>query len=1394
MFERLDNGGMGVEVLGLLTAAGTVPSPRERALLAVLVVRRAQFVDIECIAEALWPDKVPPTWRKQIQITVSQLRLLLGTGAIRTGPGCYQLELVDDDIDVVRFEEGIAAARRFALLGHHRRAIVAFESAMQLWHGVPYSDLQRWPPALDEAHRLVEVRRSAEEELTQARLDAGQHRSVVVEAGRLVREDPLREIRWAMLATALARSGRQQHALDVLREARTRLQTDLGLDPSPLLKELEQQILRQDLPEAPIEPPADASPLCPYRGLEMFDQESSAEFFGRAAEVSRICDRLGANGMLALVGPSGCGKSSLLRAGVATALANRGVAVTICTPATTDLRQLVALLGRLESSALILDQAEELFQAAVAPDDLELLADAVTAFVARSGLVLLAARSDCLGQLTGLSMLDGRLPDALHFVRPMTADDLRSTIEEPARLAGLTLEPGLVALVVRDMDGKPTALPLLSHALAETWKHREGSVLTVAAYERIGGLAGAVARSAEQLYARLTPEQQLTCRALFERLVSFDSDGGVVRHRATLGPLQAESAYAAVLVSLVAARLVSVDDHTVTISHEALTTAWPRLHGWLSEDAAEAQIARALAIAAENWAAAGRPERDLFTGARLQTALEWRDRTRTALTVPESQFLDASAANDDNQMRQAIDQAREERRRNRRLRGLLTAVVALLVMSVVAGLAAVSSHLVSANHRRLAEAARDDAEFTTLVQRSIALRSSQRDVAALLAAEAYQRRPRDVQARSALLSSLVAARGLLSTRYLPLATWLVGAGSADRATVVLVDSTGHAGLYRAGDLQLLRTLDLGVEGQLDGLPRPLVAYSHAAHVAVVSYRTREPSGQLRSGARLAILDTATGRRRGKTVQLAVTPHQLVLAPHGDVVAVVGERGELATVGLSSGSARLQQPGSAVNAVAYSSDSKIISLSADGELRVGRHLVGRIAGPIDQGSIVVAGSTVVAAGDRTIAAFDLRTSRRLWSWPFDVKQPGQCRYSAASVIAGAVFCGNSFGIIQRRDLRSGLVTDSLDRQRGAVGTLTVSADGSELMATGGSTAAVSRWQIAGGGPASRILAKGHIAADAFDGGSDRTLTAVRRSGIVNWDDFDTFEIWDMRTDRRVGTPIHGHAYGWVAPGIVLGIAAGTGDIEYLNVKTRARYLGAEPLGPDADKATPGPSGQHVYVSYPDGRIDNLDPASGRVVGPQLKVAGFPLSVAATRQEDRLAVAWYSVDGMHLTLFATDTGRPTATRADGPEAVAFAPTGELYGGTETGAVLRYGTADLSQELTVPGARGWINSLQFSADGTTLAVTANDSTVTLIDLPTGQRLGDPIPTQAPFVIPGFLKPDGSELLITVRDGIAAWTLDPAQQYLAVCRIAGRQLTAAERQAYVPGGQPHDGCPANP
>ncbi len=752
-------------MLGPLEVDGTDQAlgPRDRVVVSALALRPGERVDAEVLAEALWGEHPPASSAKVVQGCVSRLRHALGAEAIETVDGGYRLRADHVFVDRQEFEDLVDRARQHLAYRLPQRAIPLLSEALALWRGQVFGTLEEWLPGRLEAVRLGQLRLAAEEDLLQARLDAGDHQGVAADATVLTGQQPFRERRWALLALAQYRSGRQADALASIRAARRALGQELGLTPGSELVLLESRILAQDPGLAAAHEARLADQACPWKGLAAYDDHDAATFFGRETDVAACLAKLGESPLLVVTGPSGSGKSSLVGAGLVPALRRIGWRVEVMTPGA-DGAQAMAAARQLAASdpLLVVDQFEETFTQRDEAFTRRWLAE-LARYAQESGPVVLVVRGDHVAALGADPALARLTERGLHLVAPLTDSALREVVERPAEVAGLLLEPGLVDLLVRDADGQPGALPLLSHALTETWLRREAGLLTVDGYRAAGGIRDAVAASAERLYQGLTGPEQIQVRWLMLRLVSLSESGEPFR---TPLPATVAAGVNAVrrrlLDLLVRGRLVTSHAAGYDLAHEALARAWPRLRAWLDEDRAGQQLRRHLSVAAAGWEALGRPDPELYRGARLAAVLDWLERGDEPLPEPERVFVDASRALADKQVRQLAGEARRQRAQNRRLRGLVAVAVVLLVMATVAGGVAMDRGQQAAAGRDAANQAAREARHETLVARSLSLRTSNRALAAMLAVLTWREQP-DSLAESAMLSNLTAAPGFLGT-------------------------------------------------------------------------------------------------------------------------------------------------------------------------------------------------------------------------------------------------------------------------------------------------------------------------------------------------------------------------------------------------------------------------------------------------------------------------------------------------------------------------------------------------------------------------------------------------------------------------------------------------------
>jgi DNA-binding SARP family transcriptional activator len=269
---------------------------------------------------------------------------------------------------------------------------------------------------------------------------------------------------------------------------------------------------------------ATAPVVCPFLGLATFDAAHAEYFFGRERLVAELVARLVGSPLLAVVGPSGSGKSSAVRAGLQPALASgvlpgsEGWSQALMRPGGHPLAELERVLPEGgERAVLVVDQFEELFT--VCRDERERAAfvDSLVALDEdrdRRVQVVIAVRADFYGRCATHDRLARLVGSNQVLVGPMRRDELRRAIVEPARRVGLRVEPSLTEALIVDVLDEPGGLPLLSAALLEQWRERDGHVMRRAAYDRTGGVRGAVGRLAEATYARLSELERIAARRI----------------------------------------------------------------------------------------------------------------------------------------------------------------------------------------------------------------------------------------------------------------------------------------------------------------------------------------------------------------------------------------------------------------------------------------------------------------------------------------------------------------------------------------------------------------------------------------------------------------------------------------------------------------------------------------------------------------------------------------------------------------------------------------------------------------------------------------------------------------------------------------------------------------
>jgi len=484
----------------------------------------------------------------------------------------------------------------------------------------------------------------------------------------------------------------------------------LGLEEEPKvitrLLDLAANVRREDAP---------ALGLCPYKGLNYFDEADSDLFVGREALTANLVERvisLTSNPQeerfLAIVGASGSGKSSLVRAGLVPALrwnqASTDWQIHILTPTAYPLESLAASLtledpgftattllvedlardlyglhvfakrklGSENGSRILLvvDQFEELFALCRSEDErASFIGNLLTASSEPDGpvILLITLRADFYAHCASYPQLREALAQYQEYIGVMNNEELQRAVEEPAQRGRWEFEPGLVDVLLHDVGHEPGALPLLSHALFETWQRRRGRMMTLSGYASSGGVRGAIAETAETVFTdQFTHEQQAIARRIFLRLteLSDETTNADTRRRATfneliLRPEEATNTHI-VLKALADARLIITSENSAEVAHEALIREWPTLRSWLEDNREDLRLHRQLTEAAQEWLTMANESDMLYRGARLAQAREWASFHGEEMNALEREFLQASIESSERELAEREAQRQRE--------------------------------------------------------------------------------------------------------------------------------------------------------------------------------------------------------------------------------------------------------------------------------------------------------------------------------------------------------------------------------------------------------------------------------------------------------------------------------------------------------------------------------------------------------------------------------------------------------------------------------------------------------------------------------------------------------------------------------------------------------------
>lgn len=1264
---------------------------------------------------------------------------------------------------------------------------------------------------------------------------------------------------------------------------------DLGVEPSEKTLLLFEQLSRGQLPRAPLTPLTTMLPSTfvgaqevgpniekpPYKGLHYFDEADADLFFGRERLVARLISHLAEHHVLTVVGASGSGKSSLVRAGLIPALKAlkprivgnlptdgcREWEIHVLTPTSHPLEALAVALTRGAPSLLttttliddlgrdsrtlrifsqkssnaasrlllVIDQFEELFTLCRDDDERRLFVDnllkATAPELERPIDLVVALRADFYAHCARYPNLRDALAQRQEFIGPMSRDELRRAIEVPAQRSSWELEPGLVDLLLQEVGDEPGALPLLSHALLETWKHKRGRQLTLEGYASCGGVRGAIAHTAESIYQQLTPEQQVMAQNIFLCLTELGEGTPDTRRRIALSELLSGIGAASNLEPLVRkladARLITVTENTAEVAHEALIREWSRLREWLAQNREGLRIHRHLSVAAQAWRKLDHDEGELYRGARLAQALEWAKTREEDLNLLEREFLDASKqrVEREEEEREAQRQrevtgarklAEAERRRANILRRTITGATVLLVVTIGLAIFAFSQRTAAESARVEAVAQRDTAESERQQaedERRIAFTRElsvnavnnleidpERSILLALQAVAVSSvdgKPVLREAEEALHRAVQASRVQFTLRGHTAGLWDI-AFSPDGKRLATASIDGTAKVWDAATGRELLTLCC----------HSAIVYS----IAFSSDGTRLATGSWDKTAK--VWDAVTGQEilnlRGHTDFI----RGIAFSPDGTRLATASIDKTARVWDARTGQELLTLTGhiGGVSNIAYSPDGKRLATSSwsdeqEHTAKVWDAISGKLLLTLSGHTSTIYDIAFSPDGKRVATAGDDGTAK---IWDSAAGQLLLTLFPRGSVMSIAfspdrqmtrVVTGSSDGTAQMWDATTGELLVSLAGHSGLISAVSISPDG-KYLATSSQDATAKLWDISLAGSREWLTLGGHNLTPysvAYSDDGRRIATASADRTVKLWDAVTGQEFLTLsgHTDsvggvafspdgnRLVTVGADQTARVWdisTAPNALVGT-----NIELLSLSTQSFSY---------------PVGMHVAYSSDGRRIATAGAGATAVIWDT--ATGQPLLTLCCHASSYVRGVAYSPNGARLATAGFDRMAKVWDLATGKElfslsghtaglwAVAYSHNGQRIATASNDGTAKIWDAVNGKELfTLSGDSGSVFDVVFSPDDTRVATANGNGTVKVWVVSSASgRSAQPLtfynPHTAPVIGLAF-SPDGKRLASVARDGTRVYAL-PLEDIVAIARSRmTRTLTNDECQKFL-------------
>ena len=1169
----------------------------------------------------------------------------------------------------------------------------------------------------------------------------------------------------------------------------------------------------------------------PYKGLRAFLEADAADFFGREMVTKRLLRRLEedhpSSRFLAVVGPSGSGKSSVVRAGLVPALRRGSLPgserwyVIDLLPGPHPLRELEsallglavapppALLDELEGGTrgllravdrvlpdpdaellIVLDQLEEVFTLIEDDDERFHILESLRAATTEAGSrvrVIATLRADFFDQPLSFRGFGDLLAERTEAITPMSPEELERAIVAPAERTGLSVEPRLLAAMIADVVDRPGALPLLQFTLSELAERREDGVLTLVGYRRIGGVSGALARRAEQLFEAMNEGTRDTCRQLFLRLVTLGESSEATRRRvrrSELQPLTDARTLNGLLDGFGRHRLLSYDrdpatrEPTVEIAHEALLEAWDRLSGWIAEARDDIRTQRRLAAAVAEWESAERDPSYLLRGAQLDQVHEWAQTTTLALSQADRAYVDEGV----DVRRAASERERAlERRSMRRLRSLVALGVAAALVATTLTVVAVSQRGRAEDEARVARAR----ELAAAAVANLGVDPERSILLALAAVDATWEVDRTVvpQAEEALHQALQESRVVLTVPQ--------GGGialSADGSRFATTGEDGTATVWATDTGDRLLTLE-GTAGSVNG-----IAFSPDGSVLATAGKDRT----------VRLWDGASGRQvhvlRGHRKPVL----GVAFSPDGSLLATSSKDGTVRIWDVAAGTQHLVLRGPPGENF-YTFSGLTPAFSPDGsrltsggwfstpiwDLATGKISIVLARQPWETFAVAFSpdGTRVATAVHLDAQTWDAQTGEPLTTFS---GHTGDILGVAYSPDGTRIATGGDDGTAQVWNAATGESLLTLAGHTIGVDQVAFTPDGDRLL-TGGADGTARVWDISPTGGRDWLTVPGP--ADRQGGVSfspDGTSFAVpgQVTGVT---------IRDVETGAKIIT-LKGHdatitRMAFSPDGTRLAGAAGSGQgnrgvktVPVWDVTTGELVMTLAGHADAVSAVAYSPDGRRLATGSWDGTVRLWDAVSGKElravdVGSSAYALGFT-------PDGRWLVSGDDADKF-LTVWDADTLERRGElrgHTDLIQDVAFGPAGKVVTASWDGTARIWDLASRRVLSTLRGHSGPLLGVAVSPDGALVATASLDGTAKLWDLATGREVLTLFGHDGPVNTVAF-SPDGRFLATASGDGTVALHLLPIDELMRLARErVTRTLTDEECRQYLHVG----GCPA--